>query len=148
MNTQDGKRPVAFAADHAGYALKEHLRGRLADTGVPVLDLGTDSDKSVDYPDFGNGLADALLRGDAWRGVAICGTGLGISMAANRHPGIRCAPSHDVDAVKLARAHNDANVLALGARFIDSETAWKCLQAFLGTEFEAGRHATRVRKLG
>ena len=148
MHQQTDPRPVAFAADHAGYALKEQLRRRLAGTGTPVLDLGTDSDRSVDYPDFGNGLADALLRGDAWRGVLICGTGLGISMAANRHPGIRCAPSHDVDTARLARAHNDANVLALGARIVDPETAWRCLQTFLATEFEAGRHAARVRKLG
>ena len=124
------------------------MRNRLAETGTPVLDLGTNSDQSVDYPDFGNGLAEVLLQGDAWRGVAICGTGLGISMAANRHPGIRCAPSHDVETARLARAHNDANVLALGARIIDPETAWHCLQTFLATEFEAGRHAARVRKLG
>lgn len=139
---------VAFAADHAGFALKEQLQDRLAGTGVPVLDLGTDSDRSVDYPDFGNLLADALLHGKAHRGVAICGTGLGISIAANRHPGIRCAPSNDVDTVRLARAHNDANVLALGARLIDPDTAWTCLQTFLATEFEAGRHAIRVDKLG
>lgn len=148
MNLHHDKGPVAFAADHAGYALKERLRDRLAETGTPVLDLGTNSEQSVDYPDFGHGLADVLLRGDAWRGVVICGTGLGISMAANRHPGIRCAPSHDVDTARLARAHNDANVLALGARIIDPDTAWRCLQTFLATEFEAGRHAARVRKLG
>ena len=148
MNLHHDQGPVAFSADHAGYALKEQLRNRLAETGTPVLDLGTNSDQSVDYPDFGNGLAEFLLRGDAWRGVAICGTGLGISMAANRHPGIRCAPSHDVETARLARAHNDANVLALGARIIDPETAWHCLQTFLATEFEAGRHAARVRKLG
>ncbi len=140
--------PVALAADHAGFELKQHLLDRLTEDGVPVLDLGTGSAAPVDYPDVGNGLARALLRGDARRGVAICGTGLGISMAANRHPGIRCAPSHDPDAVRLARAHNDANVLALGARFVDPDTAWRCLQTFLCTAFEAGRHAARVRKLG
>ena len=140
--------PVAFASDHAGFALKEYLRRRLAETGVQVVDLGTDSERSVDYPDFGRRLAEALLQGTASWGVAVCGTGLGISMAANRHPGIRCAPSADPGTARLARAHNDANVLALGARVIDEETAWSCLSTFLSTGFDAGRHAVRVRKLG
>ncbi len=147
--TGDGdRRPVAFAADHAGFALKECLLQRLRTDGVPVVDLGTRSADPVDYPDVADGLVRALLRGEARRGVAVCGTGLGISMAANRHPGIRCAPSHDPDTVRLARAHNNANVLALGARFVDPDTAWTCLQMFLSTPFEAGRHADRVRKLG
>ncbi len=139
---------VAFAADHAGFGLKEVLRSRLAKAGTPVLDLGTGSEDAVDYPDFGRSLAEAVLSGQASRGVAVCGTGLGISIAANRHPGIRCTPTHDTETARLARAHNDANVLALGARLVDHETAWNCLRTFLDTEFDAGRHAIRVHKLG
>ena len=138
---------VAVAADHAGFPLKETLKGDLAARGFNVLDLGTDGPASVDYPDFANRLADALKRGAAQRGVAVCGTGIGISIAANRHKHVRAALCGDATAARLARQHNDANVLALGARLIGEEVARECLKVFLETPFEGGRHAARVAKL-
>jgi ribose 5-phosphate isomerase B len=138
---------IGIAADHAGFELKELLKARLADWGYGVLDLGTDSTQSVDYPDFGNALADAVAGGRVRRGVAVCGTGIGISIAANRNPRVRAAVCHDVTSARLTRQHNDANVLALGARLVGPETASDCLRAFLDTEFEGGRHARRVDKL-
>ncbi len=116
--------------------------------GHEVLDLGTNGTGSVDYPDYGGALAEAIASGKADRGVAVCGTGIGISIAINRHPGVRAAPCHDETSARLARAHNDANVLALGARLIGSEVAKDCLRAFLETGFDEGRHAARVAKLG
>lgn len=138
---------VAIAADHAGFDLKEVLKGELSAQGFDVLDLGTTGRDSVDYPDFAAALAGALADGRAGRGVLVCGTGIGISIAANRHPGVRAALCHDTSSARLARAHNDANVLALGARLIGSEVAKDCLQVFLNTKFEGGRHAKRVAKL-
>ena len=138
---------VAVAADHAGFPLKETLKGELAALGFKVLDLGTDGPGSVDYPDYADRLADALKRGDARRGVAVCGTGIGISIAANRHPHVRAAVCHDATSARLARQHNDANVLALGARVIGEEVARECLKVFLDTPFEGGRHERRVAKL-
>jgi len=138
---------IAVAADHAGFPLKETLKGELSARGLAVLDLGTDGPASVDYPDFANRLADALKRGAATRGIVICGTGIGISIAANRHPHVRAALCQDVTAARLARQHNDANVLALGARLIGEEVARECLKIFLDTPFEGGRHERRVAKL-
>jgi ribose 5-phosphate isomerase B len=138
---------VAVAADHAGFPLKETLKGDLAARGFNVLDLGTDGPASVDYPDFANRLADALKRGAARRGIVICGTGIGISIAANRHHHVRAALCHDATGARLARQHNDANVLALGARLIGEAVARECLSVFLDTPFEGGRHAPRVAKL-
>lgn len=137
---------VAIAADHAGFDLKEVLKGELSALGYAVLDLGTDGPQSVDYPDFADALAGALADGRASRGVLICGTGIGISMAANRHRGVRAALCHDSVSARMARAHNDANVLALGARLIGVEVAKDCLRVFLSTPFEGGRHAGRVAK--
>lgn len=139
---------VALAADHAGFELKNILKEALAESGVKVLDLGTDGPGSVDYPDFGNAAAEAVAHGDADRAVIVCGTGIGIAMAANRVKGVRAAVCHDVTSARLARAHNDANVLALGARLIGPETAKDCLRTFLATPFEGGRHQRRVDKLG
>lgn len=139
--------PVAFAADHAGYALKSYLIGVLTEQGQATLDLGTDGTESVDYPDFAAKLAESLRAGAAERGVLVCGTGFGISIAANRHPWIRAAPCEDVTGARLARAHNDANVLALGARLIGLEPARDALAAFLATPFEGGRHARRIAKM-
>lgn len=141
-------KPIAIASDHAGFELKQVLAGELAALGFQVLDLGTDDDQSVDYPDYGNALARAIVEDRVDRGVLVCGSGLGIAMAANRHGGVRAAPCHDTTAARLARQHNDANVLALGARLIDREVAKDCLRTFLDTEFEGGRHARRVAKLG
>lgn len=139
--------PVAFAADHAGYDLKQYLLGVLQEEGRPVLDLGTDGTASVDYPDFAARLARCLQEGKAARGVLVCGTGLGISMAANRHPWVRAAPCQDATAARLARAHNDANALGLGARLVGQEVARDALMTFLATPFEGGRHARRVEKM-
>ena len=140
---------IAIAADHAGFALKELLKGRLAQQGFAVLDLGTDGPHSVDYPDFADRLADALADHRAKRGVLVCGTGIGISIAANRHRHIRAALCHDTSSARLARQHNDANVLALGARLIGEEAALDTLDTFLKTGFDGGeRHARRVGKLG
>ncbi|MDJ0948721.1 MAG: ribose 5-phosphate isomerase B [Alphaproteobacteria bacterium] len=141
------KGSVAIASDHAGYALKSVLKEELAAMGCEVVDLGTDNADSVDYPDFADAMAETVTGGRAERGVLICGSGLGISMAANRHRGIRAAPCHDVIAARLARQHNDANVLALGARLIGEETAKECLHVFLETEFEGGRHQRRIDKM-
>jgi len=139
---------VAIAADHGGFDLKAALVPVLQAAGVAVLDLGTASREAVDYPDFADALAAALMAGRAPRGVLVCGTGIGISIAANRHPGIRAALCHDGLTARLARQHNDANVLVLGGRLIGIETAKDCLAMFLNTPFEGGRHARRVAKLG
>ena len=139
---------VAVAADHAGYDLKGLLLPRLRELGFEVLDLGTHSRDSVDYPDFAGAVADALRDGRAQRGVLLCGTGIGMSMAANRHRHVRAALCHDATTARLARQHNDANVLVLGGRLIGPETARDCLETFLTTEAEAGaRHARRLAKL-
>ncbi len=142
------KITVALAADHAGFALKEELRTELDQAGVEYIDLGTNSTDSVDYPDFGRAVAEAIAGGRANRGVIICGTGIGISIAANRISGVRAAVCHDATTARLAREHNDANVLALGARIVGGEVAKDCLHAFLSTPFDGGeRHQRRVKKL-
>lgn len=141
-------KPIAIASDHAGYELKQILVEELGALGYEALDLGTDGPDSVDYPDFGDALAKAIAEGRAERGVLVCGSGLGIAMAANRHAGVRAAPCHDETSARLTREHNDANVLALGARLVGVEVAKDCLRTFLKTEFEGGRHARRVAKLG
>ena len=138
---------IAVASDHAGFDLKEILKRDLQEAGLEVLDLGTNSIQSVDYPDFGMAMADAVASGKAERGVLVCGTGIGISMAANRNPKVRAALVHDVTSARLSRMHNDANVVAFGQRLIGTETAREALRVFLGTEFEGGRHANRVAKL-
>ena len=138
---------VAIAADHAGYELKQELAAELKAMGYDILDLGTDSAARVDYPDFADAMAGAIRDGRAEKGVLVCGSGIGISMAANRHREIRAAPCYDEETARLARGHNDADVLALGARLIDLETAKTCLRTFFSTEFEGGRHAGRVAKM-
>lgn len=139
---------VAIASDHAGVALKAVLVDELSALGYTVEDLGTDGPESVDYPDYGHALAEVIESGAAPRGVLICGTGIGISIAANRYKSVRAAVCHDTVSTRLSRQHNDANVLALGARLIGEEVAKDCLRTFLSTEFEGGRHARRVAKLG
>lgn len=138
---------IALAADHAGAALKGRLAQELEAMGIAALDLGADGSESVDYPDYADRLAAALASGAAERGVVVCGTGIGISMAANRHRHVRCALCHHATDARLARQHNDANVLALGARTMGEEVALDCLRAFLATEFEGGRHQRRVDKM-
>ncbi len=138
---------IAIAADHGGYELKEVLVKELERRGVPVLDLGTSGPESVDYPDFANALAAAVKDSKAGRGILICGTGIGMSIAANRHPELRAALCYDEVTARLARQHNDANVLVMGGRLTDPEMAKTCLDVFLSTEAEGGRHARRVTKL-
>lgn len=137
---------IAIASDHAGVALKATLKESLESLGFQVLDLGTDGPASVDYPDFADAMADALKTGRAARGILICGTGIGISIAANRHRHVRAALCHDATTARLCRQHNDANVLALGARIIGLEVALDCARAFLATPFEGGRHQNRIAK--
>lgn len=138
---------VAIANDHAGVTLKQALVPVLRGLGYDVKNLGTDSDASVDYPDYGKQVAEAVVRGEAAYGVAICGSGIGISIAANRVPGARCALVHNVEQATLARQHNNANIVALGARLISEADAAAILTTFLTTNFEGGRHAARVAKL-
>lgn len=140
-------KPIAIASDHAGFELKRVLVDELERSGFRVVDLGTHSTDSVDYPDYADKLAAAITAGEAERGVLVCGSGIGISIAANRHPQLRAALCHDHLSARLAREHNDANVLALGARMIGVDVAKDCLKTFLATPFEGGRHARRVAKL-
>lgn len=142
------RETVAVANDHAGTELKTALAQELTALGYDVLDLGTNSAESVDYPDYANLMAGALRDGRAKRGVLICGSGIGISIGANRHPGVRAALCHDMTTARLSRLHNDANVLVLGARLTGIDVAKDCLKTFLSTEFEGGRHQRRVAKLG
>ncbi|GGI84866.1 ribose 5-phosphate isomerase B [Polymorphobacter multimanifer] len=139
---------IALASDHAGHALKTVLASELRAAGHEVLDLGPDSDASVDYPDFGAALGVALADGRAARGIAVCGSGIGISIAVNRNPAARCALVSSGLMARLARQHNDANCIALGSRLIGIDVARDCVREFLATEFEGGRHAARVSKLG
>jgi ribose 5-phosphate isomerase B len=141
------QRTIAIASDHAGFELKEILKSDLVEMGEAVLDLGTHDEESVDYPDFAYAVSGALRDGKADIGVLVCGTGIGISIAANRHPDIRAAVVHDALGARLTRQHNDANVICFGGRVIGSEVARDCLRIFLATEYEGGRHARRVDKL-
>jgi len=138
---------IALSADHAGFDLKDELAAWLRDDGHDVLDLGTNGPDSVDYPDYGARLARAVEQGDAERGIAVCGSGIGIAIAANRNSGCRCALVAEPLSAALARSHNDANAIALGARLIGIEMAKACVTAFLSTEFEGGRHQHRVDML-
>lgn len=139
---------IAIASDHAAVGLKAALADWLRGEGHDVEDLGTNGEASVDYPDFGYRLAGHVAAGKAERGVALCGTGIGISIAVNRHPGVRCALVSEPLSATLSREHNDANVIAMGARIIGIEMAKACLTAFLATPFGGERHARRVGKLG
>jgi ribose 5-phosphate isomerase B len=138
---------IALGADHAGFALKQELTRLLSDSGHAVSDLGTFDDRSTDYPDFARQVADAVRSGAAERGVLVCSTGVGMAIAANKIPGIRAALAMNADEVQLTRAHNDANVLTIGARYTDAATAMQLLNVFLETEFEGGRHARRLDKI-
>lgn len=138
---------IAFAADHAGYQLKDMLVALARERGHEPVDLGVNDGTSVDYPDMADAVAAALADGRAELGVIVCGSGIGISIAANRHRHVRAALCHDVTTARLARLHNDANVLALGARTMGPAVARDCFEAFLDTPFEGGRHARRVAKL-
>jgi ribose 5-phosphate isomerase B len=147
MRAEMNKLIIAVASDHAGYDLKCALKEELEAMGHAIVDLGTDGRNSVDYPDFGYAVAMALREGKAARGVLVCGSGVGISIAANRYPEVRAALIHDAMGARLARQHNDANVICFGGRVIDAEAARECLRVFLDTQFEGGRHNARVEKL-
>jgi len=138
---------IALASDHAGFALKDELAAWLRDSGHHILDLGTNGPESVDYPEFGARLANAVASGEADRGVAVCGSGIGISIAVNRNPHCRCARVDDPLSARLSREHNDANVIAFGGRLIGSDMAKACVMEFLGTDFAGGRHQRRVDQL-
>ncbi|WP_265563285.1 ribose 5-phosphate isomerase B [Sphingomicrobium arenosum] len=138
---------IALASDHAGFELKALLVSTLADAGHEVTDLGPDSKHSVDYPDYGKKLADHVAAGASERGIAICGSGIGISIAVNRNPACRCARVDEPLSAALARQHNDANVIAIGERLVGSDMAKAIVDAFLTTPFEGGRHQRRVDKL-
>ena len=139
---------IAIAADHGGFVLKETLRGRLAGMGHEVRDFGTDSTESCDYPDFAHAVGEAVAEGKADRGILICTTGIGMAMAANKVAGVRAAPAQSDDEVRLTREHNDANVLTLGAKYVDERRALELIRIFLDTGFSGGeRHVRRVAKI-
>jgi ribose 5-phosphate isomerase B len=138
---------VAVGADHGGVALKNRLAAVLIEGGHQVIDFGTDGPASVDYPDFAHAVCGAITRREADFGVLVCGTGIGMSITANRDPDIRCGLVHDVTTARLTRAHNNANVLALGARIIGEEVALDILSTFLSTPYEGGRHDRRLAKI-
>lgn len=142
------KLALVIASDHAGFAMKATIKPALEARGHEVFDLGPENPDRVDYPDMADKLVDAMNRGIADRGILICGTGIGIGIAANRHRNIRAGTCCDVTTARLARAHNDANVLCLGARIVGPEVALDCVDAFLTTPFEGGRHQGRIEKLG
>jgi len=138
---------IPIASDHAGYELKQHLSRALRELGYEVEDLGTNSPASTDYPDYAHPLAKKVETGEVKRGVLLCGTGLGMSYAANRHPGVRAAVAWAPEIAALARQHNDANVLVLPARFVSEEDGVQILKTWLETPFEGGRHQKRVDKI-
>jgi ribose 5-phosphate isomerase B len=138
---------IPIGADHAGFPLKERLKAELAALGYQPVDLGTDSPESADYPDFAHAVAGKVERGEAARGVLLCGSGLGMSYAANRHPGVRAAVAWSPEIARLAREHNDANVLILPARFVTEDQGVEILKAWLSTGFEGGRHVRRIAKI-
>ena len=142
-----GMTVVALGADHAGFPLKEDLKTWLIARGYDVVDLGTQSAESVDYPDFAAGVGSAITAGKADRGVLVCGTGIGMAMAANKVPGVRAAACTDAFSARMSREHNDANILALGARITARDAAIEILEIWLGAEFAGGRHARRVEKI-
>lgn len=145
--SRDVGRIVALGADHGGFDLKEQLAGYLRDWGYTVLDLGTSDREAVDYPDFAEAVANAVVRGDAWRGVVIDSAGIGSSIAANKVPGARAALCYDRATARNSREHNDANVLSLGARLIPAEAAREILAVWLETVFAGGRHQRRIDKI-
>jgi ribose 5-phosphate isomerase B len=141
------KPRIALGADHAGYHVKEAIRQFLENAGYPVDDLGTWSEESVDYPDYGKAVADRVAAHQDVYGIAMCGTGMGMAIVANKVAGIRAAVAHNVDTARLAREHNDANVLAMGGRVVNGAEAIAMVQTFLNTTFAGGRHARRVEKI-
>ena len=138
---------IAIAADHAGYQLKDTIKEYLQSKGYQLKDYGTNSDQSCDYPDYAHPLAKAINDGEYKLGILICGSANGVNITANKHQNVRSALCWNVEVAKLARQHNDANVVALPSRFISKELAIEIVEAFISTEFEGGRHANRVNKI-
>ena len=138
---------VFLASDHAGFVLKQKISKFLTSKEIKILDLGTKNSSSVDYPDFAHLLAKKMKAKDNNIGILVCGSGIGMSMAANRHKNIRAALCNNIKSAKLSRMHNNANVLALGSRLTKKEVALKCVNIFLKTPFEGGRHLRRVKKI-
>ena len=139
---------VSIASDHAGFELKEIIVSHLKALKIEVIDNGPKNDESVDYPDFAKKVVDDLIGSNASKGILVCGSGQGMAMSANKHAGIRAALCHNLEVTKLARAHNDANILTLGARVLDHETALQCVDTFFNTDFEGDRHQKRIDKIG
>ena len=142
-----GTKPFGVACDHAGLELKKTLVAELSRRGFAVRDFGTDSGESCDYPDFAHALASAISSQEIERGLLVCGTGVGMSISANRHAAVRAVVCSEPLSARMSRKHNDANVLCIGARVVGTDTAQDILAAFLETEYEAGRHARRVAKI-
>lgn len=140
-------KSIGIACDHAGYELKEFLVGYLSSKGLEVADFGTDSDASVDYPDFAHPLAEAVQSGELPQGIGICGSGEGMSMTLNKHRGIRAGLCWNPEIAALIRRHNNANILVLPARFISNDEAMAIVDKFLATDFEGGRHERRIAKI-
>jgi ribose 5-phosphate isomerase B len=138
---------IAIGADHAGFSLKEGLRAALAEKGLEIVDFGTASGESTDYPDYAEKVARAVAAGEVDRGVLVCSTGVGMSIAANKVKGVRAALAYNTEEVGLTRAHNDANVLSIGAKYTGLEQAKEMVEVFLETPFEGGRHERRVNKM-
>ena len=147
MSASPANPRIAIGSDHAGFSLKESIRKYLEEAGYLVDDQGTGSENSVDYPDFGKAVGERVASKKADLGIAVCGSGIGISIAANKVPGIRAALAHDVITAQLAREHNDANVLALGTRIVTPAAALEMVQTFLETPFAGGRHQRRLDKI-
>ena len=147
MTAASPKPRIAIGSDHAGFSVKETIRKYLESAGYAVSDLGTSSEESVDYPDYGKAVGERVVSQQADLGIAVCGTGIGISIAANKVPGIRAALAHDVNTARLAREHNDANVLALGGRIVTGEAAIEMVKVFLATAYLGGRHQRRLDKI-
>ncbi|MBF0249047.1 MAG: ribose 5-phosphate isomerase B [Alphaproteobacteria bacterium] len=141
------KDTIAIACDHGAFSLKEHIVAYLTKNGYEILDLGVNNTESVDYPDYGYKMAQAIKAGTVSRGILMCGSGIGISIAANRFPEVRAALVHDVTCARLSREHNNANVIVFGGRMIGPDLCEECIDTFLNTEFEGGRHERRVGKL-
>lgn len=137
---------IAIAADHGGYQLKESIKKNLLQNGLEILDAGCDSNDSVDYPDYAERAVSSMLSGECQRGILVCGTGIGMSIVANRHRSIRAAVCFDVNTAKLSREHNNSNVLCLGARLLDTDYAMQMVAIWLETEFSGGRHQKRIEK--
>lgn len=141
------KKIIAIGSDHAGVEYKAYLMKKLKKMGFEVINFGTDSSTSVDYPDFAHPVAQMVANGKADKGVLVCGSGNGVCMTANKHEGVRAALCWNVDVATVVRQHNDANVICMPARFVSKVTAGKMLDAFMGTEFEGGRHQNRIDKI-